>query len=169
MVNPGMTVQAYDLGQQLCAATYNRSRVEEVLSSPRRAAGAKIGPSTRHMGKTLLVGMSQALAFKYQYPIITNGRGPGLGCATPSGTQIMKQPRITASDFVDTPAGRLPVLPSKQRVREMLGHLLSFVEPSFFPDSEESSNATERRVRESLRCVGAADLDRLMREQREIR
>jgi hypothetical protein len=121
------------------------------------------------MGKTLLVGMSQALAFRHQYPIMTEGRGLGFSLVTPPGIQMTKQSRITASDFVDTPAGRLPVLPSKQRVREMLGHLLSFVEPSFFPQSEESSNATERQVRESLRCVGSDDLDRLMREQREIR
>jgi len=75
---------------------------------------------------------------------------------------------VTAADFMDTPASELPVLPSKRRAQEKLGHIISFVEPTFLPRSQLSARATQRRVRRALQCVDTFDLDKLLHEQRKL-
>ena len=169
MVNPGITGQPRDLRQRLRAVTYNESLLDAMLMPLSGRTRAHVKSNVRKMGKNALESVSAGSTFAGGFPIIAEGLTTDFCTATASGVQMVKQLGTTASDFLDTPSRELPVLASKQRVREMLGHLLSFVEPSFLPESEVSSGATEHQVQDSLRCVGSADLDRLMREQREIR
>ncbi len=74
----------------------------------------------------------------------------------------MKKRVVSAADYDDTPACELLVLPSKIRVKRLMGKRIRFAEPKFHFDSPAARSATLTRVRESLRGVDCEALDRML-------
>jgi hypothetical protein len=74
---------------------------------------------------------------------------------------------VSAADYDDTPACELTILPSKIRVKKLLGRVIRFAEPKFFFDSPAARSATLTKVRRSLRGVDSEALDRMLQEERK--
>ena len=96
-------------------------------------------------------------------------REPTMKGALPKDSTMVAEKKLTAADFDDTPACELPVLPSKVKVKKMMGRALRFAEPKFHFDSPAARSATLTAVRRSLRGVDSDALDRMLKEQREPR
>lgn len=153
----------------VCSGTAEHRRMIEAIRTAQAAAAKPVGGSSYDFLGTIGSGMPRGpYTFGFRYPTMDTGRG-GSQCRLATRYDVqMGKTDVTAADFMDTPASELPVLPSKRRVQERLGHIISFVEPTFLPKSQPSVRATERRVRRSLQCVGTFDLDKLLREQRKL-
>ena len=96
-------------------------------------------------------------------------REPRAKEALPKDSTMVAEKKMTAADFDDTPASELTMLPSKLRVKKLMGKAIRFAEPKFHFDSPAACSATLTAVRRSLRGIDSEALDRMLQEQKEPR